>query len=118
MTGAAPWSEPIDFAEEFDSTVVSGMFSDDSRLIGFDGRAGTCGFALAGTGGEVDSTCGACRTPREGRSGTTGCDFSVDSGSFDFAGRAGIAGIWGFIGDVISVADLSFVGLIISFSSD
>ena len=115
MTGAAPWSEPIDFAEEFDGTVVSGIFSDDSRLIGFDGRAGTCGFALAGTSGEVDSTCGACRATREGRSGTTGCDFSGDSDSFDFAGRAGI---WGFVGDVISVAGLSSAGLIISFSSD
>jgi hypothetical protein len=31
----------MDFAEEFDATVVSGIFSDDSRLMGFEGRAGT-----------------------------------------------------------------------------
>jgi hypothetical protein len=56
VAGAVPWSEPRDFAEEFDGTVVSGTFSDDSRLIGFEGRAGIWGFALAGTGGDVAST--------------------------------------------------------------
>ncbi len=39
--GAAPRSELMDLAEEFDVTVVSGTFSEDSRVIGFEGRAGT-----------------------------------------------------------------------------
>jgi len=69
--------------------------------------------AFAGIGGDVDSTCGVCRAPRTGRSGTRGCDFSGDSDNFDFAGRAGI---WGFVEKVMFVVDRSSCGLNMSVS--
>lgn len=81
-----PWSEPTDFVDEFDVTLVSWTFSDDSRVMGFEGRAGTWGLGL----GEGPSTS----RNRDGRSGIEGCCFSEGSAGFDLVGRAGI---WGFV---------------------
>ena len=81
-------SEPIDFDEEFDATCDNGTFSVESRVLGFEGRAGTWGFVLVGIGGEEPSVGGTSRN-REGRPGISGAAFSSVSDSLDFVGRAG-----------------------------
>lgn len=102
---APPRSELNDLADEFDPTVERGAPSVESRLSGFEGRAGTAGLLFIANVGEVASSCNRCRT------GIDDC-FSGDSEGFDLAGRAGTNGF-----ETVSVGDLSACGLVSSFSS-
>jgi hypothetical protein len=84
-----PWSDPLDLADEFDGIFANETFSEELRVTGFEGRAGTCGLVFTGRGGEAPSPC---RNLSDGRAGTTGCVFSGDSADFALPGRAGIIG--------------------------
>ena len=87
---AGPESDPMDLADEFDTVLVSGTFSDESRVSGFAGRAGMTGFVFNGIGGDEPSD-----SLDFGRSGIAGWALSVGDwfDGFVLVGRAGTEGI-------------------------